>query len=157
MMDDVTIDVEAISSAGAMSLFLAAVDELDRRYGSDDAERMSPDELSSPHGVFVVARVRGALAGGVGMRPIGEPSQHFGEVKRLWVRPDLRRGGVGKALMGHLEHCARGRDVHQLFLETGTKQPEAIALYRSSGWRQVDDFPSGAFTHEGALRFTKVL
>ena len=156
-MHDLTIDAEAIGTSGAMSVYLAAVDELDRRYGDEDESRMSPLELSSPSGVFVVARVNGALAGGVGVRPIGDPSQHLGEVKRLWVRPDLRRSGVATSLMNDVERRARDHGFHRLFLETGAKQPEAIALYRSSGWRQVDEFPPGAFTHAGALRFSKAL
>lgn len=156
-MHDLVIDEEAIGASGPMSLYLAAVDELDRRYGGSDESAMSPDELSSPTGVFVVARMNGALAGGVGVRPIGDPVEHLGEVKRLWVRPDLRRAGVATALMSDVERRARERGFHQLYLETGQKQPEAIALYRSSGWRQVEEFPPGAFTHDSALRFSKTL
>ncbi len=45
----------------------------------------------------------------------------------------------------------------QLYLETGYAQPEAVALYSSTGWERVDEFPEGTWSHPGAYRFTKVL
>jgi hypothetical protein len=45
----------------------------------------------------------------------------------------------------------------QLYLETGPAQPEAVAFYPKHGWTPVEFFPEGAYTHESAYRFTKVL
>ena len=154
----VTIQEESIHTSGALSVFHAAVDELNRRYGhSDDAHHLSNDELASPRGSFLVARLEGHLAGGVGLRAIAEPERALGEVKRLWVRPDLRRGGVAAQLMDALEDRARELNYRQLYLETGRAQPEALAFYPATGWIEVDAFPEGAFTHELTTRFTKVL
>jgi len=157
-MLEVTIDDEVITSSGAQSLLYAATDELRRRYGAiDDDLHLGLEELSPPTGIFLVARDRGHLSGGVGLRQIASPELRLAEVKRLWVRPDLRRHGVAAQLMAELEQRARTMGYRQLYLETGPAQPEAIALYPTLGWTSVDDFPDGAFTHESAHRFTKVL
>jgi GNAT superfamily N-acetyltransferase len=157
-MTSVTINDESIESSGALSVFHAALDELNRRYGmDDDGPRMALDELGPPLGLFLVARVDGHPAGGVGVRPIGEPGAHLGEVKRLWVRPDLRRGGVATNLMSAIVDRARRLGYERLYLETGPAQPEALAFYAKTGWAPVDDFPSGAFTHHSSHRFTKDL
>ncbi len=158
MTSEISVSDEAISTSGAASVFHAAVDELIRRYGqSDDATHLSLDELRPPDGAFLVARLAGHLAGGVGLRRIGGADQHLAEVKRLWVRPDLRRSGVATVLMQAAEQRAREMGYRQLYLETGRAQPEALAFYPRVGWTRVADFPPGVFTHELATRFTKVL
>ena len=153
-----TIDDELITTSGALSVFKAAVDELNRRYGAiDDDTQMNIDELLPPTGVFLVARSEGHLCGGVGLRQIAEPERKLAEVKRLWVRPDLRRSGVAAQLMDEVERRARAMGYAQLYLETGPAQPEAIAFYPKHGWTRVELFPEGAYTHESAHRFTKIL
>lgn len=157
-MHELVISPESFDSSGAQALLFAAIDELERRYGQiDDDAHLSNDELSSPRGLFLVARHQGHLAGGVGLRSIIEPNQQIGEIKRLWVRPDLRRCGVAAALMSDIEDRARLMGYRQLYLETGPAQPEAIAFYPKIGWTPTDRFPEGAFTHHGATRFTKLL
>ncbi len=153
-----TTEEEPITSSGALSVYHAAIDELTRRYGgSDEATHLSVDELLPPRGVFLVSRVDGHPVGGVGVRPIGAASLNLGEVKRLWVRPDLRRRGVGSALMRDVERTAVRLGYAQLYLETGYAQPEAVELYQHSGWTPVEEFPADAFSYPGAYRFRKVL
>lgn len=118
---------------------------------------MELDELAPPLGVYLVARAEGHPVGGVGLRPISAPKEHLGEIKRLWVRPDLRRSGVAAALMVDIEERARSLGYERLYLETGPAQPEALSFYPKIGWEKVDSFPPGAFTHDAASRFTKVL
>ncbi len=153
-----TIDDEPIDSHGAAGLYHAAVDELERRYGgADDGPLLDTGELAPPLGLFLVARVDTHLAGCVGVRSIGDPGEHLGEVKRLWVRPDLRRVGVAAALMDEVVERARSLGYRRLYLETGPAQPEALAFYAKIGWSSVDEFPPGAFTHHEAHRFTFAL
>ena len=155
---EIIINEESIDSSGALSIVFAASDELNRRYGSvDDDIATRLDELSPPLGCYLVARVKDHLAGGVGVRSIGEPELAAGEVKRLWVRPDLRRTGVGELLMDALEVRARKLGYRTLYLETGNGQPEALAFYPTHGWQRVERFPPGAFTHHLAIRFNKDL
>ena len=150
------IGVEPISGYGARSLYLAALDELARRYERTTL-REALEEYEPPHGLFVVARDDGALAGGAGVRMIGNPEEALGEVKRLWVRPDLRRRGVATRIMTALEGHARETGLTRLYLETGPRQPEAIALYRREGWVEVAAYPEGATRHPNSLLFAKPL
>lgn len=155
-MQHVEITREPIETSGALSIFHAAVDELARRYGpgADDRAEMLP-QLQEPEGFFLVARLATHLAGGVGLRPIGETTRRLGEVKRLWVRPDLRRHGVAESLMTAVVEEAARDGFREIFLETGDRQPEAHALYLKIGWTPVDEFPDGASSHPGAYRFKK--
>lgn len=157
-MSELTIKQEPIDSNGALSVLHAATDELTQRYGgSGDSEHLHVDELRSPLGLFLVARLDGHLAGGVGLRPLGDPSQHWGEIKRLWVRVDLRRGGIAAQLMDDVVANAKQLGYVRLFLETGPRQPEAIAFYEKFGWTPLSDYPDGVFAHPQSLRFTKDL
>jgi GNAT superfamily N-acetyltransferase len=158
VLNAVTIEEENVTSSGALSVYHAAIDELTRRYGgSDEAKHLTTEELLPPRGVFLVARLDGHPIGGVGLRPIGEPSHNFGEVKRLWVRPDLRRHHVGALLMAKIEAAGARLGYVRLYLETGYAQPEAVELYRGSGWTPVEIFPDGAVSYPHAYRFTKPL
>jgi len=153
-----TIDDESISTSGALSVVYAADDELKRRYGGDgDGPHLHVDELGEPLGLFLVARVHGDIAGGLGLRSIGDRDLHYGEIKRLWVRPDLRRGGIAVALMDEIERRARSLGYLRLYLETGPAQPEAVALYASIGWDRIVEYPDGVFCHPMSHRFTKPL
>jgi GNAT superfamily N-acetyltransferase len=157
-VSDLVIDDELITSNGARSVYYAALDELNRRYGGSDEEKhVTLDELLPPKGLYLVARVDEHLVGGVGLRPIGDPALNVAEVKRLWVRPDYRRQGVGIALMNNIEQRARDLDYARLYLESGYAQPEALELYRGSGWETVEEYPPGAFSYPIANRFTKLL
>lgn len=156
----ISIDVaaESVDTSGALAIVHAASDELQQRYGGDgDNQHLNVDELRPPTGIFLVARHERHLVGGVGLRPISDPSRHFAEVKRLWVRPDLRREGIGLVLMREIERHAKELGYVTLFLETGPLQPEALALYQSSGWTGIEQYPPGAFSHPIAHRFKKDL
>ncbi|HVA52955.1 MAG TPA: GNAT family N-acetyltransferase [Acidimicrobiales bacterium] len=157
-MSQLIVGDEPITSHGALSVYHAAVDELNRRYeGSDEGSHLRTDELVPPHGLFLVARLDAHPVGGVGLRTISDPALLIGEIKRLWVRPDQRRRGVGARLMDEAEARARAMGFRRLYLETGYAQPEAVELYRRSNWNSVHEYPSGAYSYPGAYRFTKAL
>ncbi|HEX4348095.1 MAG TPA: GNAT family N-acetyltransferase [Vicinamibacterales bacterium] len=63
-----------------------------------------------------------------------------GEVKRMFVVPERRGHGLGRAILDALESHARAEGYSTLKIETGTKQGEAIALYRSFGYRDIPPF-----------------
>lgn len=157
-MSDLIIDDELITSHGALSVYHASIDELNRRYGgSEEDQHLHIEELMAPLGVFLVARQDGHPVGGVGLRPISDPDLNIGEIKRLWVRPDLRRRGLGLQLMQQIEARARQLGYRQLYLESGYAQPEALELYRSKDWITVAEYPPGAHSYPLANRFKKDL
>jgi len=153
-----TIKREAPSSPAVRALVYCALEELGRRYERNaDDHSLSFDELELPTGAFFVARLDSHLAGGVALRKIGEPSERAAEVKRLWVRPDLRQAGVAQKLMVALEEFAPTLDVASIYLETGDKQPEAIKFYARIGYERIAAFPDGVDHYPGGLLFLKVL
>jgi putative acetyltransferase len=64
----------------------------------------------------------------------------YGEVKRLFVRPDARGRGVGEMLLAELERRARADGLPVLRLETGVRQPAAVRLYERAGYAQRGPF-----------------
>ena len=58
----------------------------------------------------------------------------------MYVSADVRGRGHARRLLAHLETTARAAGVDWLLLETGSRQPEAIALYRSCGYGDVPAF-----------------
>lgn len=79
------------------------------------------------------------------------------EVKKVFVRERARRTGTGRALVVGHEGVARERGAATLLLETGIRQPGAIALYRSLGFRAVRAFPPYDEDNPVALCFAKPL
>jgi GNAT superfamily N-acetyltransferase len=135
----VAVRPEAFGGDGPSWVVAWAEAELVERYGHlDDSERgLAAAMFEPPVGVFLVARSeeRPRPVGGVGVRSVGP--QGTGEVKRLWIDPAWRGGGLGRRLMGDLENAARGMGLAVLQLGTGDRQPEAVALYESAGWDRL--------------------
>ena len=69
-----------------------------------------------------------------------EPSGIYGELKRMYVRDEFRGLGLGRRLLQHIEQVAVARGVVNLRLEAGILQPEAIGLYKNSGFRRIPPF-----------------
>src|SRR5262249_27375160 len=122
--------------------------ELGQRFddGFDHAVSLAatPEQLRPPVGLFVVARLRD--------RPVGCGALKFhgrrpAELKRMWVAPDARGLGLGRRLLAELEQLAREHGVRMLRLETNRNLTEAIALYRSAGYREVARFNDEPYAH----------
>lgn len=124
--------------ADAVQLTAEVQREYERRYGGEgDTAPIDADEFVTPDGHFVVAYDDGvAVAMGGWRRHAGAT----GEIKRMYVRESVRGRGVARALLAHLETTAIAAGITHLILETGLEQPEAIALYRSAGYADVEPF-----------------
>ena len=94
-------------------------------------------ELTPPAGVLLVASLRAEPVGCGALKLHGDAPA---EIKRMWVAPAVRGLGVGRRLLAELETQAAGRGVRTLRLETNRALEEAIALYRSAGYREVPAF-----------------
>ena len=116
------------------------------RYGGRDGARIEAEEFTPPRGLFAVAYQSGkpvAIGGWRRHEPHaygGLPGERPAEIKRMYVAESARGRGLARAVLAHLEHTARQAGVDWLVLETGRKQPEALALYRSAGYVDIPHF-----------------
>ena len=62
------------------------------------------------------------------------------ELKRVYVVPEFRRRGLARRLLAALEQRAADLGFRLIRLETGKRQPEAVALYEASGYRRIPPF-----------------
>ena len=124
----------------ATALITAVLADLAQRYGGDgDSTPMSPGQFTPPDGAFLVAWLDGRPVGCGGWRTWhGDPD--LAEIKRMYTIPEARGRGVALALLGALEESARQAGRKRMVLETGGRQPEAIALYGKAGYARIPDF-----------------
>ena len=116
-------------------------EELDARFesGFDPKQSISADaaELTEPAGLFLIARLRGEPVGCGALKMHGrEPA----EIKRMWIAAAVRGLGIGRRILDELERHARQRGIRTLRLETNRSLNEAIGLYQSAGYREVERF-----------------
>ena len=122
-------------------------DELAERFdaGFDPGRSISAeaDELTPPRGYFVLATLHGEPVGCGALKCLAD----HGEVKRMWVAGWARGLGIGRRILERLEALARRRRIPLLRLETNRSLVEAQALYRSTGYREVERFNDEPYAH----------
>lgn len=62
------------------------------------------------------------------------------EIKRMFVSPEFRGKRIASSVLKELEHWAKELGYEKCILETGIKQPEAIALYKKSNYAQIPNY-----------------
>ena len=131
-----TVYREDPRSAMAAALVAELCDELSRRYGRPPSP-FTTDEAADPRAGFVVARLNGAPVGCGALRRIDEATV---EVKRMYVAPAARRHGIARRILSELERLAAAHGYSRVILETGTRQPEALALYEAAGYQRTANY-----------------
>ena len=115
--------------------------EIDQRFETgldrDAALTTEVDEISPPNGLFLAARLSGKPVG-CGVLKIVEPG--VADIKRMWVSDLVRGRGVGRRLLRRLVNEARALGLRQVRLETNRVLAEAIALYETEGFVEVEPF-----------------
>ncbi len=153
-VDPLQLAEEPNDSPDAVARVAALNEEINLRY-ADEVDEWTHEELeedtvaylaevtpalvSPPHGVFVVTRIDGEAVGCGALKPF-DAAAGIAEVKRMYTAPAARRRGVSRAVLGHLEARAVELGYRRLVLETGTEQPEALALYEGSGWDRITPY-----------------
>ena len=144
---------ESYDSPSASRLIDEVQLEYVSRYGGPDSTPVAPDEFAPPNGRFVVGYLDTEPIACGGFRRI---DADVVEIKRMYVVPRQRRRGLSRVMLMHLEDLARRDGANRVLLETGHAQPEAIALYESSGYERVEGFGHYA-CQPGSFSFGKQL
>jgi GNAT superfamily N-acetyltransferase len=109
-----------------------------------DIERMHKESIRDlqqfdpPDGRLLLAEVDGRIVGVAAMHEVGEK---IGEIKRMYVRREFRRQGIGRALLKALVTEARASDFSRLRLDSARFMHAAHNLYRSAGFKEIDAYP----------------
>ena len=139
----VRITRERPDSADAVQLISELEALLEPLYPRESRHGLSVERLIAEDVAFFVLRAAGVPVGCGGVKRIGV---EYGEVKRVYVRPQYRGAGFGRMLLERLEEYAREHDVRLLRLETGIHQHAAIRLYEAMGFRRIPPF--GPYTSD---------
>lgn len=143
-LDGLVVAPVAFTHPDVGALVDAVQAEYTRLYGGPDRTPVDPAMFAPPQGRFFVGYRGGTpvAMGGWRLRPglaaLGR--SRAAEVKRMYVTPAARRGGVARQVLAHLEDTAREAGADLMVLETGTEQPAAIALYTDAGYLPVPKF-----------------
>ncbi|GAA1983863.1 GNAT family N-acetyltransferase [Amycolatopsis minnesotensis] len=117
----------------------------EERYGEADVTPLDPGEFSAPRGLFLVAYADdGTPVASGAWRAHDGPAPFFragdAELKRMYVTEAARGRGYARAVLAELERAAVAAGRKRVVLETGLRQPEAIALYRSCGYTDIPNY-----------------
>lgn len=134
----ITITEEKPNSADAVQLINELHSHLNpEKYPAESKHGYSVEKLMREGVAFFVTRQGEVPAGCGGIKLVGT---EYGEVKRMFVRPQFRGLGLGKLMLDRLAAYAQERQVNVLRLETGIYQTEAIGLYEHYGFERRGPF-----------------
>jgi GNAT superfamily N-acetyltransferase len=131
------MELRTVPYEEARPLVEALSAEIIARYGGGSPSLSDPQEFVPPYGVFMVASDGDADLACGGVRRLRDGT---GELKRMYVVPHARRRGISRLLLQALVEQARSMGYAELWLETGTAQPEAMALYESEGFERITSY-----------------
>ena len=149
MIDDLRLEVVDPLDDDAVVSVEAYFAELNTRFpGGFDGEgaiESGAEGLRPPVGAFVLARLGDQAAGCGGVHTF---ERGIGEIKRMWVDPRHRGKGVGVALLEELERLSSTLGHRVVRLDTNENLPEALAMYRSRGYVEIDRYNDNPYpTH----------
>ena len=161
----VVITIERVPWEDARGVALRARmdEEMHERYGSsnqgeDPSVTAARDRSLAVDPAAVITSLLaidedGTALGHIAVRRLGDEV----ELKRLIVLAEARGKGAATALLAEGEQVAREHGAARLILQTGDKQPEAVALYEKTGWTRIDVYEPYAATMPWSLCFEKAL
>jgi GNAT superfamily N-acetyltransferase len=119
-------------------------------YGGPDRTPFTVQEFAPPRGGFYVGYLdeRPVAMGGWRFSPVIAPAgaRRPTEIKRMFVRDEVRRHGLARRLLSALESAAEAAGADWMILETGRPQVAAVRFYRAAGY--VDIAPFGFYADE---------
>jgi GNAT superfamily N-acetyltransferase len=130
----VPAEVEKVVASGLLDKLDA---DLLSRYPGEPVNGVDASEFRAAGGYFVIASCDSQLAGCGAFRPLDAETV---EIKRMYVEPRFRGLGIARAVLHAIEAEARRRGYVRSILETGQRMNQAIALYRSCGYADIEPF-----------------
>lgn len=138
---EVRVERQAPDGRQAVRLIGRLSAELARRYEGDAGDGTAgfhaDEAVPEAGGAFLIAYAGAMAAGCVALRRYAD---HTAEIKRLYVRPELRGRGIARALVAAIEAEARALGYRGVQLETGLRQPESMALYETCGYHRIPGY-----------------
>ena len=112
--------------------------ELDLRFQNFEEEiSCLPGKYTAPYGRLYVAIFNGSLAGCIALRAVNE---NYCEMKRVYVRVQFRKLGIGQALTEKIIDDAKNIGYTRMLLDTSSSMQSAISLYRKLGFTDIDPY-----------------
>ena len=128
---------ERPDSDAAMQLIAELEAHLEPLYAAESRHGFSVEKLLREEVAFFVSYHGEQPAGCGGVKLF---DAEYGEVKRMYVRPEFRGLGLGKLMLDHLADYTQQHGIELLRLETGIHQVEAIQLYEHYGFQRIPPF-----------------
>jgi GNAT superfamily N-acetyltransferase len=138
----VTLAVEPADSPAAVAMQQAFFADIASRYPGwhpDSSQPVGPDGLE----VWLVAYRDEQPVGCGGLQRLDDETA---EIRRIYLADEARGRGIGRKLLEALEQHARDRGYKRVRLTTGEGQPEALGLFGSAGYEEIEPFTDGPFT-----------
>jgi GNAT superfamily N-acetyltransferase len=142
------ITPERPDTPDASALIAELEAQLEPLYPRESRHGYSVEKLLAEAVAFFLVRENGTPAGCGGLKQFGT---EYGEVKRMYVRPQFHGRGLGRLMLNHLAEYARGQGIGLLRLETGIHQRAAIGLYERMGFQRIPPF--GEYQEDSLARF----
>ena len=150
----VRIEIRAFDHPDVVSLVDEIQDFYLERYGARDVDSTPPAQFAPPLGLFLLGYRGAEIVASGGWRWLDDDAV---EIKRMWVRAHVRGQGIARLMLAELERTARAAGARKIRLNTGYKQPEALALYDSSGYQRSDERYGHYALQDGAQFYVKEL
>ncbi|GIK67029.1 MAG: N-acetyltransferase [Chloroflexota bacterium] len=131
------ITAERPDTPDAIALITELEATLEPLYPAASRHGLSVERLIAEGVHFFVLRSGETAAGCGGVKLFGT---EYGEIKRMYVRPQFRGMGFAKLMLTHLTDFTQQQGISILRLETGIYQQEAIGLYEKMGFRRIPPF-----------------
>lgn len=148
MPANVVISLERPDSEDAIALIAELEAHLDPLYPTESRHGYSVEKLLRQGVYFFVIRNGDVPIGCGGVQFFGS---EYGEIKRMYIRPQFRGLGFAKLMLDHLEKHTRNNGINLLRLETGIHQRDAIALYERACFQLIPPF--GEYKPDPLSRF----
>lgn len=133
----IELEIESPDQPEVGALLTASDAYMASLYPSESNHLLDVASLQRPEVTFIVARLDGRA---VGCGAVVDSREGWAELKRMFVSPAARGQRLGRKLLDRLEAIAAERGAKVLRLETGGLQPEALELYRKSGFVEIGPF-----------------